>query len=240
MSKTLGMILDRCAAVLGDDSAEMRSYLTETVNDVLYELWDEHDWTFKHKKSQFTTVSGTEEYDLTTVAPDLRSAQDIEMVYDFTNGQKLERVETRDNRLNYPKEDSVGQPWAYSAWDNKVIQLLDNPDGAYVLKFLYLANPTLPTTEADDLETVCGVPVYLHSVVEKLTLLSAMNYYDDSRYSGLYNVVYGQPGGRMGLLPKAINADMRYLENPARIKFWEEDKMSTGFSNYNDYLKTIF
>jgi hypothetical protein len=233
MGLTRGNVIDRVASILGDDSSKMRVYLTTSINTSMLILWDMHDWSFKHKSGSFNTVNGTESYNLRTSTPDIRSADDVEVMYDFTNGTYLRKVNLHSIRKQYPKEDTSGKPSMYAPFGVSNVYLSDEPDGAYTIKYLYLAKATLPSTDADDLETVCGLPDYIQPLFEKIMLSEGMLFDDDSRRNGLLAEI------KSVWLPSAIQADMKQPEQVARFKFWHEELLPQTFS-YNDYLKRIF
>jgi hypothetical protein len=233
MTMTRGNIIDRCAATLGDSSTAFRTHAETTVNNQLFDLWDRHDWEFKHKTSTFSTVAGTESYTLSSGTADLRSSTDIEVMYDKTNGLFLLPVDLKDVRKAYPKEDTSGKPTTYSPWGTKKVFLNPEPDGIYVINFLYTSKPTLPTSDSHDMETQCGLPDYLHHVIDEMVLAKMLFYYDDSRYTALRQEIEAV------LLPNAIKADMAHLESSARFKFWEESMQSSGMS-YDDLLRARF
>ena len=235
MSLTRGNILDNAALILGDDSTEFRTHLASKLNSVLFAFYDMHDWEFKHKTGTFATVSGTESYTLSTSSTDIRSSQDLEVLYDTTNGRFLTKVDLRDIRKRWPKEDTSGKPQFYAPWGAKTIILSDEPDGIYTMKYLYLAKPTLPTADGNDLESVCGIPDYVHHIIDKMVLAEGMLKYDDSRRTALLQEI-GTPQLQHSLIYLAVQADMKHLDAGARFKFWEEEVAATGQS-YNDYLR---
>lgn len=230
---TQGDMIDRIVTILGDTSTAFRTYLQESVPHVLHSLYDYHDWNFKHKTDTFNSVSGTEEYDLSTPTPDLRSSEDIELLYDKTNGVTLKKVDLKDIRRTYPKEDTSGTPQFYAPWGATSIILSDEPNAICTYKFMYLANPTLPADDTDDFQTDCGIPVHINHVIERMLLLQGMLYLDDNRYTAFSEELY-----RI-LLPRAIQADMKHLESTARIKHIYEEFGVSG-DNFNDYLRNVF
>lgn len=217
MSLTRGNVIDRAAQLLGDDSTAFRTYAATSLNNILFELWDLHDWEFKHKTGSFNTVSGTESYNLATSSTDIRSAQDVEVMYDSTNGQVITKTDLKTIRQHYPKEDTSGTPLFYAPWGATTIYLSDEPDAIITIKYLYLSKPTLPTADGNDLFTTCGLPDYMHHVVDKWLTAEMMEYYDDTRAGSRIEYV------RNTLIPRAIQADMKHLESQARFKFWEEE-----------------
>lgn len=233
MAFTRGQILDRIALVLGDPSTNMRSFLIGSCNQMLFALWDMHDWEFKHKAGAITLVIGQELYNIRTPTPDIRSSQDIEVLYDTTantGGRFLWKVDLREIRKAYPKEDQVGDPTVYAPWGVQNIYVSPKPTQANALKYLYLSKPTLPTSDSDDLETVCGLPDYTHYLFEKMLLAEGFLYYDESRRVALLDEI-----ARLWL-PNAINADMKHLESGARFKFWEEELAPLGMT-FDDFLR---
>ena len=305
-------MIDRVVAILGDDSAEFRTYLETSFNHVLFALFDIHDWEWKHKSGQFLTVAGTESYDLSNIkriyhgavtggpfqageiitggtsaatgvvssvgsvfllytvlsgtlqssevitggtslatattltAPeggvtsigDIRSAQDIEVLYDSTNGTPIQKVDLRDIRKHWPKEDTSGKPRLYAPWGTKTIILSDEPDGVYTMKFLYTAKATKTTADSVDLEGALGIPDYVHYVVEKMLLAEGMLKYDDSRRNAMLQEI-GTPLSPNTLMFNAVQADMKHLESGARFKFWEEELAAHG-NSFNDFLRATW
>lgn len=217
MSLTRGNVIDRVVGILGDTSPEFRTFLETSFNNVLFSLWGLHDWDFKHKNSTFTTVIGTADYDLSVGTTDLRSVNDIEVMYDKTQGRPLIRCDLRDIRKSYPKEDQVGQPANFAAWNVKTVTLSPTPNVVSVMNFLYTSKPVLPTADADDLETDVGLPDYVQYLAEKMLLAEGMLWYDDNRREAMLTEI------ERIWLPKAIQEDMRHLESSARFKFWEEE-----------------
>lgn len=232
MSFTRGDLLDRVANTLGDDSSTFRTHLETSLDHMLTAMFDMHDWEFKHKSDSFNTVSGTEEYNLFTVGAndDIRSSQDVEVMYDKTNGRFLTKVDFRNIRKRFPKEDTSGQPRAYAPWGANSIFLTDEPNGIFNIKFLYVARPTLPTADDDDLEDDCDIPAYVHYLLEKLVLAEGMLFYDDSRRAAMLEEIAKL------WLPNAIQADMKHLESNARFKFWEEELSANG-NSFDDFLR---
>lgn len=233
MSLTRAQLLAHVEAIFGDTSTNIDTHLQTALNNGLYYLWDAHDWNFKHKSSSFATVAGTESYTLSTGTTDLRSSQDIEVMYDSTNGLVLPKVDLKNIRKQYPKHDSSGKPTRYAPWGSKTVFLDPKPDDAYTIKFLYLAKPTLPTQSTDDLETVCGLPDYIQPLLEEIVIGHAMRYIDDNRYGQQQELI------ERVLLPRAIQADMKHLESGARIKFWEEETRNQ-FNTYGDFLNFLY
>lgn len=231
MSLTRANVLDRVAAITGDTSTKMRTHLTTSLDQMLFALWDAHDWNFKHKTSSFNTVSGTEAKDLSVAASDIRSSQDLEFIYDSTNGRKITKQDLRDIRNTFPKEDQSGQPYIYAPWGNKTIYMSPKPDGIYVIKFLYLSKPTLPTADGNDLESVCGLPDYTHYLFEKMVLAEGWLFKDDTRRQAMLDEIQNL------WLPNARNADMQHLESSARFKFWEEEVQSPAIPTYDSFLR---
>lgn len=235
---TRGNLIDRCAAILGDTSTDFRTYLETSFNHVLFMFFDIHDWNFKHKSGTFSTVAGTESYNLATSSADIRSSQDVEVLYDTTNGRFIDKVDLRDIRKRWPKEDTSGKPKLYAPWGSKTIVLSDEPDAIYVMKYLYLAKATASTSDSDDLESTLGIPDYVQYVVEKMLLSEGMLKYDDNRRSALLAEI-GSPFIRNSLLFNAVQADMKHLESGARFKFWEEELASNG-GTFNDFLRATW
>lgn len=233
MALTRGNILDRIAVILGDDSTATRTFLTTSFDNMLFYLYDLHDWEWKHKSGTFNTVAGTESYDLSVSAPSIRSAQDVECIWDKTNGRFLEKIDLRDARKHYPKEDTSGQPIFYAPWGLKTIFLSDNPDGVYTIDYLYIAKAVASTSDSNTLETTLGLPDYIHYLFEKLVTAEGFLVYDDSRRNSMLEEIHKL------WLPKAIEADMKHLESGARFKFWEEELSPTSLT-YNDFLRRVW
>lgn len=173
-----------------------------------------------------------------TSVGDLRSAQDIEVLYDSTNGQWIQKVDLRDIRKRWPKEDTSGKPTIYAPWATKTIILSDKPDGAYTMKFLYLAKAVKATSDSTDLEDTLGIPDYVHYIVEKMLLAEGMLRYDDNRRNALLQEI-GTPLTPNTLMFNAVQADMKHLESGARFKFWEEELSARGTS-FNDFLRATW
>lgn len=230
MSLTRGNIIDRVVRILGDTSTEFRTFLETSCNNMLFALWDRHDWTFKHKSGTFNTVAGTESYNLATSSTDIRSAEDVEVLYDTTNGRFLTKIDLRDIRKRFPKEDTSGQPVVYAPWGATTIFLSDEPNDIFTMKYLYISVPTLPTSDSHDLFTQCGLPAHTQYLFEKMVLAEGMLDYDDDRRNAMLQEINSI------WLPNAIQADMRHLESSARFKFWEEELSPSGGS-YNDFLR---
>ena len=311
-TQTRGNLIDRVVSILGDDSTEFRTYLEGSFNNVLFALFDMHDWEWKHRTGSFVTVAGTESYDLsnvrriyhgavtggpfqigeiitgsistatgvitsvgsvfvlytplsgtlqasetitggtsgatatTSAAPeggvlnigDFRSAQDIEVLYDSTNGKWIQKVDLRDIRKRWPKEDTSGKPSIYAPWGTKTIILSDKPDAAYTMKFLYTAKATRTSADSVDLEDALGIPDYVQYVVEKMLLAEGMLKYDDNRRNALLAEI-GTPLLPNTLMFNAVQADMKHLESGARFKFWEEELAASGTS-FNDFLRATW
>lgn len=235
---TRGNLIDRVVAILGDDSTEFRTYLETSFNHVLFSFFDMHDWNFKHKSGTFNTVAGTESYNLATSSTDIRSSQDVEVLYDSTNGTPITKVDLRDIRKHWPKEDTSGKPRIYAPWGSKTIILSDKPDGIYTMKYLYLAKATIATADANDLEDTLGIPDYVQYVVEKLLLAEGMLKYDDNRRRALLEEI-GTPLIPNSLMFNAVQADMKHLESGARFKFWEEELAASG-NSFNDFLRATW
>lgn len=230
MAQTRGQLLDRVQAMTGDDSTACRTFIETSLDHMLFALFDMHDWEFKHKSGTFNTVAGTESYDLSVSSSDIRSAQDLEVFYDKTNGKFLEKVDLRDIRKRFPKEDTSGKPTIYAPWGPKTVYLSDEPDAIYVMKYLYLAKATLPTADANDLFTTCGLPDYIQYLFEKMVLAEGMLYHDDNRRTAMLTEI------TQLWLPNAIQADMKHLESGARFKFWEEELAASG-GTFDDFLR---
>lgn len=289
-----------------DDTAFL-TFIDGRIDQMLFALYDMHDWEWKHKSESFNTVSGTESYNLSntqriyhgavaggpfvagdtitgttslatgyvitvgagylvftsltgafqasetitgttsgatttsstgpkegvTGIADLRSSQDIEVLWDSTNKVFLGKVDLHTIRKEYPEGSQAGKPIRYAPWGTKTIFLDRIPDGIYTMNFLYLAKATLPTADANDLETVCGVPDYCQYLLEKMVLAECMIIDNDSRRDNLLLEI-----NKMWK-PMAINADMKHLESGARFKFWEEELAPYG-TTYDDFLRHVW
>lgn len=229
MPLTRGTLLDRVQLILGDEkSTKIRTYLEESLNSMLFYLYDYHDWTFKHKNGTFTTVADQEIYDLSTSTPDIRSAHDIEILYDNTNGRRIRKVNLQEIKQAFAKEDFKGTPRNYAVWGQYTIHLnaIPNAENLVDMKYLYVANPAIPTQDTDDLESVTGLPRYMHHVLEKLVLADAMLYYDDTRYTAI------QASIEQVFMPRAIQADMKHLEGTAAFQFWDEESGQSAFDEW--------
>ncbi len=233
MVLTRGQLLDRVVALVGNDSTAFRTFLEGSLNMCLYMLWDAHDWSFKEKSGTVATVDGTESYNLSTLTTDLRTANDLDVVWDSTNKRFLRKVDLQEIRRNDPEGTQKNQPTVYAVWGAKTIFCWPIPDGAYTLKFLYTSKPTLPAADANDLETVCGLPDYMHPVLEHMLRAEGFAYDDDSRLNSKLDEVLRV------WLPIVKRADSKHLESTARFKVWQEVYTSIGQTN-QDYLRSLF
>lgn len=234
MANTRLQMIQRVQNTLGDTSAESKAVLEEALDDVLFYLWDLHDWTFKHKVGTFDSVVGTEEYDLSATSADIRSSRDIDILYNKTEGIKIQPIELRQIRTAYPKEDQNDTPNAYAPWGTKSIVLSTIPNEIQTYKYLYTAKPILPTADGDDMETVTGTPDYVQHLLKALLMKQGMEYYDDIRYGTKVREI------EQVLIPRAIQADMRYLEHNFRFKDWEEEMTSQNNPTFDDYLRHLW
>ena len=230
MTLTRGQVIDRVVSVTGNTDTDFRTYLEGSVDNKLFYLWDCHDWEFRHKSGTFNTVSGTESYDLSVSTPDIRSSRSLEVLYDKTNGRFLRKVDLKNIRKGYPKEDTSNQPIVYAPWGSKTIVLHDEPNAILNMKYLYLSKPTLPTADANNLETTCGLPDYIHHLLYEMTLCDGFLHEDDSRYNAKMTEI------EKLLLPRAIAADMQDVESNARFKFWDEELSQSGLT-FDDFLR---
>jgi hypothetical protein len=230
---TRGDIIDRVVEVLGDTSAAFRTYLEGSFERVLYKLWDRHDWNFKHKVGNFPTVIGTESYDIATTITDLRSSEDIEVMYNKTKGRVISKTDLKNIRKSWPKEDTSGEPTLYAPWGGTTIYLSDNPDAVYDIHILYLSNPIMPIDDEDDLLGDLDIPVFMNHIIEDMLLIEGFRFLDDGRLAS-----FTEELNRI-TLPLAIQADMKHLETTARIKFWQEELAPQG-ATMNDYLRHIW
>lgn len=226
---TRGTLLDRIVAIIGNDTTAFRTYLEGSFNNMLDALFDMHDWCFKGGLGTFTTVSGTESYNLRTSSTDIRSAQDVEVIWDKTNQRFLNPGELRDIRKTHPAQTQTGKPSVFARWGANTIYLYNNPDGAYIMNYLYTKKATYSTLDADNIETTLGVPTYVHYLLEKMVLAEAFLFDDETRRNSMLEEI------EKIWKPLAIAADMKHLENSARFKFWEEELRQTGVT-YDQYL----
>lgn len=233
MSMTRGQLLDRVQAVIGDTSTKFRTYLAGSLDNELHKLWDRHDWEFKHKTGSFNTVIGTEQYDLSVSTPSLRSTSHLELMYDKTNGSIIRKTDFKTIRKNYPDEDTSGSPTAYAPWGNNIIYLNPKADGIYEIKYLFASKAVVPTDDADDLYTVCGLPDFAQPVLEELVLSKGLFYTDDGRYNALRVEIENV------LIPRLIQADQQALEQTARFKFYNEDLNFTD-STYDQFIDRVY
>lgn len=231
---TRGEILDLCQEILGDPSTEFRTLLEGVLNKHLYTFFDLHDWNFKHKVGTFSSVAGTETYDLSVAAPTLRSNQDLEILYETTNGRKIDKIDFKKIKALYPKEDQSGEPTLYAPWGgNTTIYMSPKPDAIYTYKFGFLARPILPVADATDLEVDCEIPAYTHPAIEQWVLLMGMQITDDDRRPNALQEFFKV------WLPKAIQADMLNLENDARWRFAGDNDRS-ALETHTDYINSMF
>ena len=240
---TVGNILDRIVGnsatgivgVIGNDSIQLRNYLATSFDHACFQLFDIHDWEFKHKSSTFNTVVALDNYDLSVSSPDIRSSQDVECIWDFTNGRFLHKVDLRDIRKHWPKQNTSDQPVYYAPWGETTIFVSDIPNGIYTINYLYICRYVPHTSESDDLQTTLGIPQYLHYLIERMVLAEAMLFEDDQRRQALLEEI-GDLTTPETLIFNAVRSDMRNLESGARFKFWEEELRPIGLT-FDDFLR---
>lgn len=226
MAFTRGNLLDRITALIGDSSTEFRSYLETSFNLVIDQLFDMHDWNWKHGAGTLNTAASTETYTISAA----RSSQDIEVIWDTANKRFLQKTEVRLIKKTYPDETESNEPTHYASWGAQDIYLHPIPNDAYTLKLLFINSTTHSTSDSDDIESDLGIPKYMHFMLEKMLMSEAFLYQDDSRYKATEELVENLWKRR------AIKADMQHLESSARFKFWEEELAPEGIT-YDDYLK---
>jgi len=209
------------------------TFLDSRIDQMLFALFDMHDWNWKHKDGTFNTVASTESYDISSSSPYIRSSQDLEVLWDSTNKRWLSKVDLHIIRKQYPEGSQEGKPIRYAPWGTKTIYLDRIPDDAFVMKYLYISKAVLMTDDADDIESTTGVPDYCHFLLEKMVLAEAMIIDNDNRRDNLLIEI------ERYWKKLAIDADMKHLEATARFKFWEEELKPYG-TTYDDYLRHVW
>jgi len=213
--------------------SDFLTFLDSRIDQMLFALYDIHDWNWKHKSGTFNTVASTESYNLSASSVDFRSSEDIEVLWDSTNKVWLDKVDLHIIRKQYPEGSQSNKPTRYAPWGTKTIFLDPIPNGIYTMNYLYISKATIPTQDSDDLEIVCGIPDYCHYLLEKMVLAEAMIIDNDNRRDNILLEI--------DKLWKrnAINADMKHLESSARFKFWEEELQPSGVT-YDAFLRRVW
>lgn len=240
---TRGDMLDYVVDILGDTSTEFRVFLRKRFNSTLRHFWNLHDFEFTHGVGTFSTVAGTELYDLNSTGivgvgnNNIRSIHDIEFMYDSTRGNNITKVNLSDIRRSDPRQTSTGTPRYYAPWGQWQLYLKDKPNVVSVIKFLYKKTPTIPAeagdaTDASDMLTIYGLPYHMEPYFEKVFLAEAMLKIDDSRRMALLTE------NQKIWIPRAVQVDMEHLESNTRFRFWTDILGNTG--SFDDFIRSAF
>ena len=100
-------IVNRVVSYVGNTKTDFRTYVEQTLPLAEFRYCKMHDWRFLHKKNlSLACVSGTDEYSLTVAAIGYYMvAEDVECIFDQTNGRVLRKVDLKDLRRIDPKID---------------------------------------------------------------------------------------------------------------------------------------
>lgn len=129
-SSTLGFtgteIVNKVISYVGNTKSDFQSYVEQLLPLAEFRFCKMHDWRFLNKQNlPLTVVNGTSEYTLNTgTIGYYMAADDVETIWDNTNGRVLKKVTLKDLRRFDPKKDdgsATDQPthWA-PVEDNKV------------------------------------------------------------------------------------------------------------------------
>ena len=109
--KTFDELADHVASITRD--TQISELIRRCINITLSEIWGYHPWTFKRRKTTFTTTASTEDYNLD------EEVDEIALLRQLTSPQKLLYV---PDRLFYeinpnPESDATGTPRFYRLWE---------------------------------------------------------------------------------------------------------------------------
>lgn len=120
-------IVARVIRYIGNTTTEFKTYVEESLPLAEYRFCKAHDWQFLHKVNLTLAITnGTSEYDLSVATiGHYMAAEDVENIFDQTNGIYLKRVDLQDIRRLDPKQDDGNADEKPSMWapvgDNKIL-----------------------------------------------------------------------------------------------------------------------
>lgn len=130
-SNTLGFsgteIVNRVKSFVGNNKTDFQTFVEQTLPLAEFRFCKVHPWRFLYKTNlSLTVVSGTNEYDLTTGSIGYyMSAEDVETIYDETNGVVLKKTTVKDLRRMDPKSDDGSSSDRITHWaplsDNRIM-----------------------------------------------------------------------------------------------------------------------
>jgi hypothetical protein len=145
---TKNEIISNVQNSIGNTSTSMRNYLRTKFHWLESFICGKTDWSFLHQTLSFNTVASTQSYGL-TVANVGYDADDVELVYDSTNGREIHPSNIRIFDKVDPKGDDEGEPTNYAFWEHRTIYFYKIPNDAFAIKVRAKVRPTFSTAWAD-------------------------------------------------------------------------------------------
>lgn len=120
-------IVSRVVTFIGNQTAEFKTYIEQSLPLAEFHFCKSHDWQFLHKVNlSLAITNGTSEYDLSVANIGFyMAAENVENIFDVDNGTYLKRVDLNEIRRFDPKGDDGSDEDSPSRWapvgDNRII-----------------------------------------------------------------------------------------------------------------------
>jgi hypothetical protein len=228
-------IVSRVLSYVGNSKTDFQTYVEQTLPLAEFRFCKSHTWRFLNKQNlSLSCTSGTNEYALESgTIGYYMAAEDVETIFDDTNGVVLQKVTLQDLRRMDPKVDDGSSTGRITHW----APLSDNRIVVYPKTF---ANVTLKVDgkiTPSALSTLSNYPTipyrYQESFIEYVIAL-ALDREDDDRAAS-------KKSEAMQLILEDIRADVRAqggTELP-RLRSMSEAALASGDLE-QDYLNYLF
>lgn len=174
-------ILARIVSFVGNNTTTFSTYVAQTLPLAEFRFCKIHPWRFLYKSAlPLTVASGTNEYDLSIATLGYyMTAEDVETIYDETNGVVLKKTTVKDLRRLDPKVNDGSANDRITHWaplsDNRIM-VYPKVFGVTTLKLDGKITPGALTT----LSNYPTIPYrYQESFIEYVTALALAKENDD-------------------------------------------------------------
>lgn len=120
-------IVARVMNYVGNSSSDFQTYVEQTLPLAEFRYCSMHPWKFLYKPNlSLSVTNGTDEYNLSVAnIGHYMASEDVQQIFDQTNGRVLRKVDLRDIRRMDPKHDDGSTTDQVTMWaplgDNRIM-----------------------------------------------------------------------------------------------------------------------
>lgn len=226
-------IVTRVQNFVGNNSTKFKTYVEQSLDLALFRFCKAHDWNFMHKSDlSLAVTNGTAEYDLSVAnIGHYMAAENVETIFDESNGIVAKRVDLNQIRRLDPADDDGSDQDGVTLWapvaDNKIRIWPPNVKTGTVK----IDGKISPVSLSTNLANFPDIPYRYQEGFIELVIAMALERENDDRAPGQFSKA-------IAIIREDIKDDLRQLsntENP-RIKSMREARHDGIGANIDAFL----